>query len=62
MIERESQLSVCAAYAAAVLASAIERATERRGQAFDPVRSLYVADREALEILQTGLRAESARS
>ncbi|MGA2395340.1 MAG: ATP-binding protein [Candidatus Lustribacter sp.] len=47
-----------AAYAVGVLRNAIDRATERRGHAFDPVRSLYVADAEAFEILAAGLSAQ----
>jgi hypothetical protein len=46
-----------AAYAVGVLHFAIERATERRGRAFDPVRSLYVSDSEAFEILAAGAHA-----
>jgi hypothetical protein len=45
-------------YAAEILRRAIERATDRRGQTFDPVRSLYVADAEAFEILRAGVCAE----
>jgi hypothetical protein len=52
-------LEAFAGFASAVLHLAVERATERRGRAFDPVRSLYVADAEAFEILQSGVRAEA---
>jgi len=47
------------AYATGVLQVAIERATERRGRAFDPMRSLYVSDLDAFEILKAGGGAEA---
>lgn len=46
------------AYAVGVFHLAVERATERRGRAFDSVRSLYVSDSEAFELLAAGARAE----
>lgn len=47
------------AYATRTLHLAVARATERRGHAFDPLRSLYVADREADEILSSGAGARA---
>jgi adenylate kinase family enzyme len=58
VIAARAPIEALAGYAAAVLHAAIERATERRGRAFDPVRSLYVSDLEAFDVLASGARAE----
>ena len=55
---RPAALEAFAAYAVRTLGAAIERSAERRGRTFDPVRSLYVADAEAFEILRAGADAE----
>jgi hypothetical protein len=56
--EPRNAIDACVAFATGVLHLAIERATERRGRAFDPVRSLYVSDLDAFEILESGAKAD----
>jgi len=44
-------LQRCVEHTAAVLAAAITRANSRRGKAFDPLRGMYVTEREVDEIV-----------
>ncbi len=60
MIAQETtSIELLVAYAHRVLRVAVERAAERRGRAFDPVASLYVAERDAFEILDAGVAAQA---